>query len=59
MLGGQFGAFGGWSACSGEGKKVPFLGVVNLDRYRLVSLTVFSTQVQSRFHQHSKVFITG
>jgi len=42
MLGGQFGAFGGWSACSGEGKKVPFLGVVNLDRYRLVSLTVFS-----------------
>jgi len=43
MLGGQFGAFGGWSACSGEGKKVPFLGVVNLDRYRLVSLTVFST----------------
>ena len=45
MLGGQFGAFRGWSACSGEDKKVPFLGVVNLERYRLVSLTVFSSMV--------------
>ena len=44
MLGGQFGAFREWSICSGEGKKVPFLGVVNLERYRLVSLTVFSIQ---------------
>lgn len=42
MLGGQFGAFGGWSVCSGEGKKGPFLGVVNLERYRLVNLSVFS-----------------
>ncbi len=48
MLGGQFGAFGGWSVCSGEGKKGPFLGVVNLERYRLVNLSVFSNPQKNR-----------
>ena len=45
MLGGQFGAFWGWSVCSGENKNTPFFGVVNLDRYRLVNLSVFSILV--------------
>jgi ribonuclease J len=44
MLGGQFGAFWGWSGCSGENKNTPFFGVVNLDRYRLVNLSVFSNK---------------
>jgi hypothetical protein len=55
MLGGQFGAFWGWSGCSGENKNTPFFGVVNLDRYRLVNLSVFSSQ----FQNDARLFYAG